>query len=345
VTRLEIASQLGYGDILPTGEYAVNVTGVGLRTHLGLLPFPSGETTGVLFPVITARVGFEISGQRASASTIGAPHYVNGTWETDTRLPVGTRPCIFDNTGLLHVSQGEVGAQGYRYVTPANVLMTGDQTYAARNGVAEWTDLSILQDGSMLLGWAQWTFALVLWDGAHHRLVDAVDATAKNVNAHRSGDLISIAYARAAGAVLLQMTVSELLAMPVFEPTPPDPQPQPPEPEPQPPQPEPQPPEPEPQPPQPEPQPPEPSMLYIYTSVSSFAVEECQKIDNGDGTIAAQRTKDNKFLSRDSGGAVKWSDVVGGDEKFTIVGKKLLSKNYFPDTAHQTFYLFPFEEL
>jgi hypothetical protein len=87
-----------------------------------------------------------------------------------------------------------------------------------------------------------------------------------------------------------------------------------------------------------------PSVLYIYTSANSLAVEECQRIDNTNGTVSAQRTKDGLYLSRDSGGAVKWASAIGSDEQFSIVGKGLVSKNYFPDPAHATFYAFPFIE-
>jgi hypothetical protein len=85
-------------------------------------------------------------------------------------------------------------------------------------------------------------------------------------------------------------------------------------------------------------------MLYIYTSPDSFAVAVCQKITNANGTVSAQRTTDQLYLSRDSTGAVKWQPSIGGDEQFTIVGKKLLSTNLFPDAAHATYVAFPFEE-
>lgn len=86
-------------------------------------------------------------------------------------------------------------------------------------------------------------------------------------------------------------------------------------------------------------------MLYIYTDPGSFAVAACEKITNADGTFSAQRPTDHLYLSRDSTGAVKWQPTIGSDEKFSIVGKKLLSINTFPDAAHATVYAFPFEEV
>lgn len=244
MTRTLVSSTLGEGDYLPTGEFAVNRPNDGVATHLGMLPFPPGETGGLLFPVITNVGGFKIAGQ-CNSTVRGAAVWYSGAWHDDVRLPVGTKPCIWDNFGALVVNDGSAGSQGYRYVTPANVIKTGDQTYAALNGINEWTDLSITQDRSLMVGQANWTYAVILWDGTHHRLIEAVNG--RFVTAHRSGDLVSLTYMTPGAAVLLSATVAELLTLPIYEPQPippdPIPTPEPPEPIPTPePEPEPEPP-------------------------------------------------------------------------------------------------------
>jgi hypothetical protein len=220
MNRWTIASSLGEGDYLPSGEYAVNVTGQFLQTHLGTIPFPPGETSALLFPVITrgsaAQPEFAIAGQRASTDTHGAAVWRKSTgWTEDPRLPVGTKPCIFDNLGDLIVNNGAAGAQGYRYVTPQNVVMTGDQTTGPLNGVYEWTDLSLAQDRSFLVGWNAWSPAAIVWDGKHHRLIEVGDA--KFLTAHRVGDLVTVTMVKTGYASMIEGTVEEFLALPIYE--------------------------------------------------------------------------------------------------------------------------------
>lgn len=245
MTRTLVSSSLGEGDCLPTGEFAINVPNDGVATHLGMLPFPPGEPAGLLFPVVTNVGGFHIAGQ-CNSTVRGAAVWTSAGWSDDPRLPVGTKPCIYDNTGVLHVNDGSAGSQGYRYVTPTNYIMTGDQTYAALNGINEWTDLSIAQDRSLMVGQANWTYAVILWDGTNHRLIE--ETNGRFVTAHRSGDLVSLTYMTPGAAVIIHATVAELLSLPIYEPG--DPIPVPPDPIPT------------PEPPKPDPPTPKPPSLY-----------------------------------------------------------------------------------
>jgi hypothetical protein len=99
--------------------------------------------------------------------------------------------------------------------------------------------------------------------------------------------------------------------------------------------------------PTPEPEPPKgPTVLYVFSSPNSFAVDECKKLDNGDGTLFAQRTKDNLYLSRDSGGNIHWVATAASDETFILStdGGALISRNLFPDAKHATFAAIPCKE-
>jgi hypothetical protein len=296
--RNVIASTLGEGDYLPSGEHAINLPFVGLQTHLGVIPFPPGETQGVLFPVISNAGGiFGIAGNCQSSARPIVVWY-DGAWHDDYRSAVGNKSCIFDNFGVLTVNQGEAGSQGYRYVTSSNQLVKCDDTHGPTYHVSKWTDLSVNQDRTLLVGQAHWTNAVVVWDGALvdgvmtgvHRVIEAV--AGNWITAHRLGDLCSITYATATYAALVLASEAELRGLPIIE-VPVEPPPidetTPPEPEP----PEPpitEPPEPEPIPPQPQPEPePEvPTMLFIETKYEktnpTLAVMKFDIIANGDGT-------------------------------------------------------------
>jgi hypothetical protein len=219
MNRQFIPSSLGEGDYLPSGAYAVSVPGTGVVTTDGLvLPLPPGESA-VRYPAI--RPDGQIAGQPQN-TVRGAWVWTGTSWTTDPRIPVSPNSLIYDNAGFLHVNElgpAYAGANGYRYVTPSNQIISGDATYAARNGVDEWIDLSLEQDGSLLVGYAPWMYACIVWEGTHHRLLE--DGNAKRLRAHRSGDTVSIAIEKDGGCALLLGSVADLLALPITEPAPP----------------------------------------------------------------------------------------------------------------------------
>lgn len=147
-TRLEFPGAF-YGDASPSGAYAVNIPGVGVKTHLGTFPVPGGDS--ILFVRMTEVGEFKFAGQSQTG---------RGTWEWTqskgytllTTLACGVSPVIYDLQGVLHISNCSIGSQGWRFVTDAGVLMTGDQTYAdAARNVWEWStylDLTIGQGGN-----------------------------------------------------------------------------------------------------------------------------------------------------------------------------------------------------
>src|SRR5262249_51233388 len=224
--KLHIASTLGECDVLPDGSFAVCVPGKGIETHFGLVPLPPWEPSAVLYPRITNEGRFTIAGQ-AQSTVRGAQ-----AWNADSgggelaKPPFGTQPVIWDNRGTLHIADSSVGSQGYRYVCPddtptPNRVITGDATLAPFHGINKWTDLSFAQNGTLLLGQANWTTAIVLWDGRPsseggqvYRLVEAV--AGEFPIGQRKGALVAICYATPTGASLLWCQLRELYQLPVF---------------------------------------------------------------------------------------------------------------------------------
>ena len=132
--RTVVASSLGEGDYLPNGDFAVSVPTVGVQTNHGLLPLPPGESA-VRYPAL--RSDGQIAGQPQN-SVRGAWVWTGSEWDTDARIPASPNPCIYDNGGVLYVNElgpNYVGSQGYQYVTPSNVIIPGQTTYAP---LGEW---------------------------------------------------------------------------------------------------------------------------------------------------------------------------------------------------------------
>lgn len=218
MNRQFVPSTQGEGDFLPNGVCAVNVPGQGLvYSGLVTIPFPSGETA-LRYPACytDGRVACQ---PQATVKGAWVLDPVTKTWSTDPRIPASPNSQIYDNNGTLFVNElgaNYVGSNGYRYVNPSNAVITGDATYASRNQVAEWIDLSQAQDGSLLVGYADWALACIVWDGTHHRLIEEGDA--KRLRAHRSGDAVTLAITKVDGCALISTTAQELLTLPVYEP-------------------------------------------------------------------------------------------------------------------------------
>jgi hypothetical protein len=210
------------GELLPSGEYIINVRGSGMLTHLGTVEFPAGESAGVLFPRCTIVGGFKFAGQRNSTISRAA-EFVGGRWVSRDDLPYPTTnwPVIYDRLGQLHSNPvGGVGSQGYRYVTPANVIISGDATYGQRNGLNEYTDIG---DG-VLVGQSSVSFDALVFDGSTLRVLET--GNRRFIVANRDGETVTIAMSDPSGVIFLQTTMSELRALPVFtSPTAPPPTP------------------------------------------------------------------------------------------------------------------------
>ena len=224
---LIISSDAGECDKLPSGEFVVG--GSTPSTHLGPLPLPPAEPHTIRFPRCTNKHK-GVTGAFAvicTGQTTVQPTHVwtpTGGWTDVQPAPVGTSPVIFDNLGNEVINTGQYGAQGIAYVRPDNGIVSVDATTGINDyqGMAEWIDLSLAQDKSLVIGWAVWALALVVWDGTHHRLVRAGNAKFKN--AHRVGNDITITCRGGSNeAWMLTTTEADLRAMTIFDPPPSNP--------------------------------------------------------------------------------------------------------------------------
>ncbi len=263
-----VVASAWYGDHLPSGEWCAIVPTVGVYTHLGNQPvLPPGEPWGVGFVRCTTVNGFRFAGQAHSTLDPACWEY-DDRWVSYAPPCVGVSPVIYDTEGVLHRSDGSVGSQGYRYVTPQNVIVSGDATYGPFHGLFEYTQLA----DDLWIGQAA-------YDGGGVQVLERVggakpgDETwvlhqlelgdCRFIRANRDadpGEAVALAFTRPGGVVLVSTTMAELRALPpVVTPEPPDPGPEPPDP--------PEPPEPTPQPPEPTPGPEPPAAFRHHRSV------------------------------------------------------------------------------
>ena len=208
-----------YGEALPSGAWAALVPHQGLQSHLGPIPLPPGETFGPGFVRITEVGGFRLAGQAHDTLDPACWEWVaagaGGTWTSYPPPCVGVSPVIYDRGGRLLRSDGAVGSQGYRYVTPANQVISGDATYGPFHGLFEYT---ALDTPGLWVGQGA-------TDGSGCQLWDATDPAApvlrqvelgdcRFLRARQAGDQVALAFMAADGVVLLWTTVAELRALP-----------------------------------------------------------------------------------------------------------------------------------
>src|SRR6185436_13253293 len=214
-----------YGDYLPTGEWVATIPNVGLWTHLGNVGLPPGEPWGLGFPRCTAIGGFRFAGQ---AHTTLSP----ACWEWDPTTREGwvsygppchgTQPTIYDREGVLHRSDGRPGvwADGYRYVTPENVIVSCNSTIGPFHGLFEYTQLA-----------ADCWIGHAAYDGGGLQVLTCDEmgvftlrqgplGDCRFVNANRDGDVVAIAFSNEQGVVLIMTTMVELRALPPVVPPP-----------------------------------------------------------------------------------------------------------------------------
>jgi hypothetical protein len=218
------------------------------ETSQGRIPFPA-DGNHPLYHRITDVDWFKFAGQ-AQVGTMTL-EWADGMWH-ERPMAVGVSPVIYDLSGVLHLSDGSVGSQGYRYVAEDGRLVTGDETYSPNTDFAQSLGVQGLSQwsayGGVYVGQGYDGGALV-WDGAVLRLLEPGECTFIRVQG--VGDAVAVSIVKPDGAVIIDTTVAELRALPPVEA--PEPEPLPPEPTPEPPEPIPEPPDPEPVPPQPPP--------------------------------------------------------------------------------------------
>ena len=218
-----------YCDALPDGRYVVLRLDGSMTTDAGDVP-PPPFGRAALFPRLNAlapRTQFAGQAWEAYATLI----CTDGVW-TDGPNPCGVSPVIYDNAGVLHISDCSIGSQGYRYCSAANVLVTGDQTYGPSlmaPRLYEWTDL-----GPFVIGQGD-QGGVWLWDVAAqvHRVLVAGPASCRFIRAHLSGDRVSVAFYTEGPAQFASIyfgTVADFLSLPVLTPAPIPPEPLPPTP-------------------------------------------------------------------------------------------------------------------
>jgi hypothetical protein len=192
-----------YCDALPTGEYVVLFPNQKyLRTHKGVLEFagnsPTNRTTtyAPLFPRITNVGGFKIAGQAWDADA--TVEYVDGAWNM---LPpaVGVLPVIYDNYGILYISDGAYpgpGSQGYVYVDfYTGDIVFGDATYSVGPSIGiplyQYTDLgdgNYVGQGSISLNGDPTNTGAIYWNSntRDYRLIEP--GFCRFIRSHRSAD-------------------------------------------------------------------------------------------------------------------------------------------------------------
>lgn len=136
MTRLPIRHGL-FAVGLPSGEWAVLLSGQHVLTHVGAVNLP-GFDIGYL--EITNTPAFRIAGQAQVESTDSR----RGTWEWSrsrgwhhiTRDAPGSYPVLYDSQGNLHIATPDQnGSQGWRYEDEQGVLVTGDDTLNEQRAV------------------------------------------------------------------------------------------------------------------------------------------------------------------------------------------------------------------
>ncbi len=164
-----------YLDSLPTGEYAgILPLQRQVQTHQGLVPYPHNDEP--LWLVVSRRPVFRFMGQG---------HETGLTWEWSATVrqwnalakACGVWALIYGPNGERLIAQcaPPTGSQGYRYIAPDGRPVPGDETIAVRHGLHEWTDLSLAQDGSLLVG--QGGSNAAVWADGQLRLLHRAAAT------------------------------------------------------------------------------------------------------------------------------------------------------------------------
>lgn len=232
--RLEIPDGL-YGEALPDGQYAVLVKGAHIQTHLGNIPLPAEEVGGwgPLYLRI-ASAPFRVAGQASQVAGVTWERTYRGgwwgggwgDWKCIPLTACGVSPVIYDRDGVLHISDCSIGSQGWRYVSDAGELITGDATYAHPTlRVAEWTEHGGITIGQGYAGGAILCYQGV--SGPSRAILEPGDC--RFIRFNRAGDRLAVTIVKFVErtTVIYWLTVDEIASL-LHEATLPAPQPEPP---------------------------------------------------------------------------------------------------------------------
>lgn len=214
----------GEADSRPDGRYVSFVKHQhGCWTEWGFLPNPPHDE--VRWPVLS-HFGGRIACQGQNDPPKGwefdltAPHPTPDALWKQIPAPCGVWPVIYDHANTLHISQCQpgVGSQGWRYVALDGHLVTGDATVLVRNGLNEWTDLSLAQSGSLLVGQDNSGAGVGVWAAGKRRLL--TPGACYNVRAAWDGAIVSVScYNVQPDGIetrFFWLTMAELCALPVL---------------------------------------------------------------------------------------------------------------------------------
>jgi hypothetical protein len=198
-----------YVEAWPTGDFASLIPRSHVETSAGNVPLPEGEAAGlgVIYLRLFVGVGLKLTGQGQNS---GIAWLWDGVKWINEGPSYGVSPCAFGpSDGRLYLATPSMGSQGIRFVTPAGVVVTGDQTYYDRAlQINEYTT-----QGDVTIGQGQEGGVIVSYAGMRKRLAEG---DCYFVRFNRAGDRLAIAWwtPHQNAAQLVWMNVSEIAKLP-----------------------------------------------------------------------------------------------------------------------------------
>lgn len=216
-----------YADARPNGAFVVIFPDGRIKTDRGAVrPIIDNKDHLPLFPRLN-RDGSKFAGQGWQTGQALEYDHVTG-WRVVAESTHGVSPLIYDANDNLLLATPEHGSQGFRYVSPAGVVFTGDATYqpSATCPLFEWSHLGWFSV-HVFVGQGP-DGGLMVWDGHDRRVLRR--GACRFIRAHRDGDAVSVAcWVEGEGVFVWWGAVADLLALPVDVPVqPPAPTPVPP---------------------------------------------------------------------------------------------------------------------
>jgi hypothetical protein len=222
-----------YCDNTPEAEFVVlqldhQLQGECLRTHLGRIELPVSENQPgprVMYTRLTNVGEFQIAAKSHSAGFVW--HWKERGWERRAEISHGNQAHIFDQHGNLIVQTPgpDKDSQGYRYVDPVRGVVGGSDTYSDRTALARELGVKNLWEWTYIDGIAigQGEDGVIAQIQGKRKKIESGDC--RFIQFKKTGAKISLAFPRFAqkDAILMWLTVDELLAMPDETPTTPRP--------------------------------------------------------------------------------------------------------------------------
>lgn len=205
-----------YVDALPSGEYVVLFPNSHLETHLGRVDFPVGESYGPMFLTCTNVPDFRFVGlAHDTVGTLLEWRQIGG-WQRNTR-DFKTGRVVYDFNGNIL----DTLPAGYQFLSDSGEPFSRIETYGPRNGLSEWSQTADLQ-----IGQGHESGGVLVFDGQHLRVLD--EGNCLFIREHRQGEPVAVPYVKSGvGAVIVQATLSELRALPIYATPEPEPEPEP----------------------------------------------------------------------------------------------------------------------